>query len=136
MVLWYSALLTNGFAKSLGKEDILQACVAEYVNQKYPDVLFHHSPNEGKRGKFAQWKIKLFVVRSMPDVMIYKPRFKADGKIRYCGCAIELKIKPNKLSDKQAEVLLELEQAGWQQNVCYDFSSAVRIIDNYLNGKK
>lgn len=136
MVLWYAVITKNGFFDSLGKEDILQASVAEYIRQKYPDVLFHHSPNEGKRGMFAQWKIKLFGVRSMPDVMIYKPRFKEDGKIRYCGCAIELKVKPNVLTSNQETVLQELEQVGWQQHVCYDFSGAVGVIDNYLNGKK
>lgn len=131
MLQWYAHITGNGFFKNLGKEDLLQAAFSEYVRYKYPKVLYHHSPNEGRRGKFAQWLLKLFTVRSMPDCMFYAPKFKENG-IKHCGLCIELKIKPNKLSANQQTVLQELEQAGWYQAVCYDLSSAITILNNYM----
>ena len=44
----------KGFIKKFGKENLLQSMVSEYIRYSYPDILFHHSPNEGKRGHFAR----------------------------------------------------------------------------------
>jgi len=131
MLLWYSDISKNGFFDTLGNEDLLQAAFSQYVKIKYPTVLYHHSPNEGKRGAFASWKIKLFIIRSMPDCMIYKPKFKENG-IQHCGLAIELKYANNRVTELQKEVLEELKTAGWQTWVCSTLGNAISMLHNYM----
>lgn len=117
----------NPFEKYLTKEDHLQMQVATYLNLQYPDLLWHHCPNEGKRTAFERYKIKNFGIRAgMPDIMIFK---KHDV---YCGLAIELKIRPNTMTKKQLECMDGLWRAGWNHVVCYDFDEAKKIIDLYM----
>lgn len=73
-------------------------------------------------------------VRSgMPDVMIFNYKInKENNKLIHTGLAIELKIKPNKPTENQLEVLGLLKKQGWQTHVCYDFDKAKSVIDNYL----
>lgn len=137
MLLWYSTISRNSFFAPKGKhkgltgENLVQAAFSEYVGYKYPKVLYHHSPNEGDRKGFAKWLIELFTIRSIPDCMFYTPKFKENG-IGSCGLAIELKYGSNKCSPKQEEVLEELAENGWSTYVCYDLSSAMTVLNNYM----
>ena len=143
----------NPFDKFLGPEDHLHIQVVQYLQLQYPDVFFIHTPNEGKRTKFEQYKFKILGgTPGVPDIMIYK--FRYDVKIEQgvmpgttddipnfllshydinVGLAIELKIKPNKPTPAQLECLHQLEKAGWKTHVIYDFDDAKEIIDIYLS---
>ena len=121
------------------KEEILQKSVADYFRLQYPNVLFCHIANERKTTPARGAKLKKLGVKSgMPDVMVFTPKYKksADKEIiglDYLGLAIELKIKPNKPSENQIEVLGKLKKNGWNAKVCYSFDEAKKIIDTYLN---
>ncbi len=136
LYLIYAKICRNPLFKYLGPENHLQIFVSQYVKFAYPNVLCHHSPNEGKRGNFARWLIDLFIVRSIPDIMIYK---QVDGSVGncvgcYCGLAIELKVKGGKLTGRQQECLDQLEVAGWYVKTLFTFDCAKKLIDGYLQG--
>ena len=131
----------NPFDKYLTKEDHLHLQVVEYLRWQYPNVLFGHWPNEGKRSPFERYKAKkLGMVKGWPDIMIFKQvDFPVDIKLNeywdYNGLAIELKIKPNKLTNEQIEILQRLDGNNWYTKVCYTFDEAKETIDFYLGGK-
>ncbi len=128
LYLIYAKISRNPLFKYIKGEDHLQIFVSQYVAFKYPDVLCHHSPNEGKRGIFARWIVQLFIVHSVPDVMIYH----YDNKCQYHGLAIELKVGNNKCTPKQMKCLEQLADAGWTVTVSKTFKHAKGCIDNHL----
>ena len=108
------------------KEDDLQKAVATYLDLK--NVLWFHPPLERKTSFQAGARLKKKGVKSgVPDCLIFEPR---DS---FNGLAIELKIKPNKVSINQIEWLTRLKNNKWSTNVAYSFDEAKEIIDNYLN---
>ena len=48
----------KGFKKYLGEEDKLQRSVVTYLNWEYPEAIFTHVPNEGRRTPFERFKFK------------------------------------------------------------------------------
>ena len=44
----------KGFKKYLGEEDKLQRSVVEYLKWEYPEAIFTHVPNEGRRTPFER----------------------------------------------------------------------------------
>ena len=136
LYLLYAKISLNPLFKYITPEGHLQIFVSQYVKFKYPNVLCHHSPNEGKRGIFARWMLDLFIVRSVPDVMIYHAgSVKPKGQTRYnfCGLAIELKIKGGKLTPRQSECLGQLSAADWYVHTLFTFDCAKKVIDEYLS---
>lgn len=120
----------NGFEKYLGREDHLQKQVLSYLQFQYPTVPVHHSPLEGKRTRFEQFKIKWLGVRAgFPDLFIAAPHGQRHGLF------IELKVKPNKTTEGQRAWLEELSRQGYYASVCYSFDEAKSVIDNYMNNK-
>lgn len=126
----FAKLTTNPLFKYLGKEDHLQIKVACYMATNYPEVLMHHSPNEGKRTPIEQLRVKYFGVKALPDVMVYKHGWVGEGICH--GLAIELKIKPNKLSKNQKEILNKLKESGWKTAICYNLEDTITQINDYL----
>lgn len=51
----------------------------------------------------------------------------------YIGLYIEMKVKPNKLTENQKEWLRELRRAGHFTAVCYSFEEAQKLIEEYLS---
>nr|DAP00690.1 MAG TPA: Nuclease [Caudoviricetes sp.] len=112
----------------MNKEDNLLLSVASYLRLQYPNVLFCHIANERKTSIQQGAKLKRLGVRAgMPDILIFQPNK------TYSGLAIELKIKPNKPTKNQLEVLTMLSNNNWNTAVCYDFDEAKNLIDNHLN---
>lgn len=132
LYLLYAKISLNPLFKYITPEGHLQIFVSQYVKFKYPNVLCHHSPNEGKRGTFARWMLDLFIVKSVPDLMIYKPVYVEGWKNQCCGLAIELKIKGGKLTGRQQACLDQLEVAGWYAKTLFTFDCAKKVIDSYL----
>lgn len=118
----------NGFFKYLTKEDNLQLALCNYLKMAYRDVIFHHSPNEGKRSYFERFKLKIMGVSSgFPDLFI------PIAKGGYHGLFIELKIKPNKCTDNQKKWIKYIIEQGYKADICYDFDEAKKVIDDYLS---
>lgn len=112
------------------KEDQLQIAVSNYLKLQYPNVFWCHPPNGGKRNAMEGAKFKSMGVRAgMPDLLIFEQRHYG-GFAR--ALAIELKIKPNKVTPEQTECLAQLKSRSWQTEVCYSFDEAKKIIDEYL----
>jgi VRR-NUC domain len=112
----------NPFDKYLGAEDKIQIAVCEYVKMQYPSCAIHHSPNEGKRSKFEQYKLKKMYTKSgFPDLMLlYK------GKMLF----IELKAsKKVAFTDNQKEWLETFNDNGIEAYACIGFDAAKEIID-------
>jgi len=118
------------------REQDLNIAVADYLTLQYPDVLFCHIANERKTSKLRGGKFKQMGVKSgMPDVMIFKTKIEDDefGLKITPGLAIELKIKPNTLTENQQEILQKLKKENWLTKVCYSFDEAKEFIDSELN---
>lgn len=110
------------------KEDELQIQVITYLQIQYKDKLFFHVPNGGSRNPREGAKLKrMGVLPGVCDVLILNPM----GS--WNGCAIELKIKPNKVTDSQVDFIGKLDKINWYTKVCYDFESAKNVIDIYFS---
>ena len=119
--------LNNPFYKYLGKEDILQHKVMNYLQTKYPNVYAIHVPNEGKRTPFMQYKFKyLGGKRGIPDILIFK------GNKQKNGLAIELKVGYNKPTRSQFEALESLKNSNWEVHWTNDYDKTIEIINDYL----
>ena len=132
LYLIYAKISRNPLFKYIKDEGHLQIFVSQYVKFKYPNVLCHHSPNEGKRGTFARWMIGLFVVHAVPDIMIYAIQQTGHDVIDSYGLAIELKVGRNKPTDRQVACMLQLDRAGWKTRTHVNFADAKNTIDAYL----
>ena len=116
--------MANGLDKYLGPEDHVHILVCTYLRMMHPYAHFHHSPNEGKRGRVAQYKItRMGVSSGFPDLIIF-----------YEGhhLGLELKAGKNKASANQVAWLQILEENGWDTAVCTGFDQAQRVIDQWF----
>ena len=108
----------NPFHKYVGPEDHLQHQVITWLAWQYPKLKYHHSPNEGKRSKFEQFKFKYLGSDSgFPDLIFPEIHL-----------VIELKIKPNKPTPAQREWLDYFRSIRWTAEVCYSFDEAIGVI--------
>ena len=109
-------------------EDDMAMSVATYLKLQYPKVLFTHSPNGGKRNarEGARFK-RMGVKRGMVDFLIFDSN---NPHIR--GVAIELKVKPNKCTPEQVEVIEQFKTLKWAAYVCYSYDEAQQVIDKHL----
>lgn len=113
-----------GIEKYFGEEDHLHIQVCNYLKFQYPNVLFHHSPNEGKRGYVQQAKIKAMGVKAgFPDLIIM-----FGGR----NLALELKTEKGRPTTWQKKWMEELKDNGWTAEIAYGFLEAKNIIDRFL----
>lgn len=121
-------MTTNPYDKYLTKEDRMQESVMKYIATKYPSAFAVHIPNEGKRTRFEQYKLKkMGVMAGMPDLMIFDPR------ANLSGLAIELKAGYNKPTENQKKCLRELENRNWRVLWSNSLDEILTEIDNYLS---
>lgn len=119
--------LNNPFEKYLGREDVFQHQVMEYLKNKYPGVYAIHVPNEGKRSPFERFKFKYLGGQAgIPDILI----FHANKK--YNGLAIELKVAYNKPTENQLIAMANLKKSNWKVHWLNDYEKTIEIIDDYL----
>jgi len=113
--------------KGLGKEDQSQMACVRWFSLQYPNILLHHSPNGGSRHLLEGAKFKkMGTVAGFSDIFIMKP---ARG---FHGLFVELKVKPNKLTDKQEEFLQKAKAERYATAVCYSFEEFVKVVTQYL----
>ena len=110
------------------KEDNLQMAAAQYFD--YLGILWCHIANERKATIKQGRRLKKKGVKAgVPDCFIFEPR---GG---YNGLVIEIKVKPNVVTEAQKKWITELQKRGWAGSVCYDFDQVKTVIDNYLKLK-
>lgn len=86
-------------------------------------------PNGGRRDIREAMSLKKEGVRpGVPDLILATPRG-AHGAL-----FIEFKIKPNKPSVLQQEMMERLEEQGYKCAVCYTLDQAIKVVEDYLQG--
>jgi len=111
---------------SLKEADLQKSCV-KWFRHQYPNILLHHSPNEGKRSpQYMNWLKTLGTLPGCPDILIFEAR----GK--WHGLAIEMKAPGGKLTDNQEWFIQKLQAAGWQCHECRGIEEFMSIVIKYL----
>lgn len=106
-----------------GPEDHFQHSVIVWIQLQYPNLRYHHSPNEGRRTPFEQFRFKyLGSDAGFPDLLFVSLRL-----------VIELKIKPNRPTPDQLYWLEYFKSIGWRAEVCYTFEEVKKVIEEELN---
>ena len=120
----------NPYQKYLKGEDQLQRAVINYISMQYPNAIFTHPMNEGKRTPFEQYKMKYLGAKpGIPDLLIFTPNANRSG------LAIELKYKYNKPTPNQIKWLKWLENCNWAVNWHNSFDDCINTINKYFNNE-
>lgn len=124
-------ITSNPYYRFFGEEDRLQAAACQFINLQYPNVLWCHVPNEGKRTKYEQFKALAFGIKAgVSDIMIYEPnRF-------YNGLCIELKAKKGTTTQNQKDFLKEIEKRGWKIAICRSIDEVIIMLESYFSISK
>lgn len=124
-------ITSNPFYKYLKEEDRLQVSACQYLNLQYPNILWCHVPNEGKRTKFEIFKALAFGIKAgVSDILIYEP-----NKF-YNGLCIELKAKKGTLTDNQKDFLEKIAKRGWQTAICRSIDEVIVTVESYFEISK
>lgn len=108
-------------------EHRLQCACVRWLRLQHPNVLCFAIPNGGARSALTGAMLKAEgVVAGVPDLMIAVP----NGW--HAGLFVEMKVKPNRPSKEQVQVIKRLEDVGYKVAVCYSFDEFVKIATDYL----
>lgn len=114
------------FADWLGPEDHLHHSIIVWFRLQYPKIKVHHSPLEGRRTAFEQFKFQYLGSDSgFPDLLFPELRL-----------VIECKIKPRKPTEDQIEWLEYFRSIGWRAEICYTFEEAQKVIEEEIKKLK
>jgi hypothetical protein len=111
-------------------EHIEQVKVVQHIRAFYPDIIIAAIPNGGDRT--ASERVRLHsegVLAGMPDLCVLEP------KNGFHGLFVEMKTKAGVVSEKQSAVGLQLNTKGYLCLVSRSAPDAIKIIEDYLNGK-
>lgn len=119
----------NYFKKPMQQEESReQMLVVNYVNNKYPAVLFTSAL--GGTGTSIRQRVKhkkLGYCKSWPDLTFLSPR---GG---FHGLVIELKKTGGKCNDEgQIAFLVEADRLGYKAVCCIGYDIAIKTIDSYM----
>ena len=99
-----------------------------HINPAY--ALAFHIPNERKASIARRVALKRAGLRKgVPDICVPVPNEK------YHALYIEMKIKPNKASTEQMELLRHLNAVGNYAVLCWSSGEAMDILDKYIANK-
>ena len=101
---------------------------AAYAQAEYPELeLLFAIPNGGHRHKATAGRLRAEgVKRGVPDVCLPIPRG------NYAGLWIEMKYGRNKPTADQERWIEALRAAGHRVEVCYEWTEARDVIEEYL----
>jgi len=117
----------NPFEKYLTKENKFQRAVAQWLNMQHGELLWWHTPNEGKRSTFERWLAKVLGIRAgVSDIII------VHQNAVYNGIAMELKVGNNKPTQAQQDFLQHAKRQGFYTCVCYDLQQVMQVVNNYM----
>ena len=129
----------NPFEKFLGIEDRLQISCFQYAQMQFKGLLIHHSPNEGRRTPFEQYKIRQLGVKAgFPDFICFNNFQTSNHDIstayKYKGLAIEFKAiykngKKNTETPEQIEWGGRLIDQGFFYTVITSFDDFKKLVD-------
>jgi hypothetical protein len=111
-------------------EHIDQVKVVQHFRAFYPDIIIAAIPNGGDRT--ASERVRLHsegVLAGMPDLCVLEP------KNGFHALFVEMKTKAGVVSGKQSALGLQLNAKGYQAVVARSAPDAIKIIEDYLNGK-
>jgi hypothetical protein len=120
---------TNPFEKYLSKEDVMQAEIARILSLRFPDLLWWHTANEGRRTPYEQYKFKALGGKSgVSDfVILQETNFSK-------GLMLEIKCGANGCSADQVDFLVRSVQNGYTGAVVYDFApDALDLISEHIH---
>jgi hypothetical protein len=101
-----------------------------HTGQRPELALLFAVPNGGKRDKRTAAKLKAEGVRAgVPDLCLPVAR----GV--YHGLFIEMKVGRNKAEPEQLWWIEQLTRQGYYCQICYDWSKAMEILIDYLDGR-
>ena len=110
--------------------------ILRMYEDKYPELKWVHAiPNGGHRHISVARKMKAEGVKAgVWDlfVPVIKDEVKCHTFIGYCGLYVEMKVKPNKLTDNQKAFRDEVGDA-YEWAVCYSAVEACHVIGEYLD---
>lgn len=108
-------------------EDMEQLLVVKYLLTT--DLVFHHSPNGGKRFITTAKRLKaLGCSPGFPDIVIFTKPKKSEYKDK-AGLAIELKkVGSARPTVHQKKWLNDLAKNGWISAVCHGHKAAIELI--------
>lgn len=113
---------------ALKPETLFQIAVKQFCDLHHIPMM--HVPNEGKRnqttGKILQ---RMGMRKGFSDCFFPK------GNQQFKGLFIELKVKPNKLTEHQIAFLEEMLSYGYDACVCYNIDEAMIVIKRFYNLK-
>lgn len=95
-----------------------------YTHKRAYEVGYHIS-NEGKRSLFSRAKAQ-GIKKGMLDIHI------PIANKNHIGLFIELKIKPNKPTKEQLDMMIKLTKEGHECHVCYTLEDAIEVTDLYM----
>jgi hypothetical protein len=126
-------------------EEQEQAVLCDWL--RLHNIVFHHSPNEGKHA--VQYRVKqarLGVSKGFPDILIFDiPGILVTDECTtvtkdafLCsGIAIELKRrKGGKASPEQKQWLADLERRGWVTHLCHGADEAIEWLESLGFGRR
>src|SRR6516225_1089574 len=105
--------------------------LAAYAMSKYPDLKYMHSSLNGVHLTSTQAKIAKGqgMLAGVSDIFLPTKRG------NYSGLYIEMKVKPNILTDAQIKYMEYVKTQDYYAEVCYSWHAAKDLIINYLENK-
>lgn len=105
------------------------ACkMLSHVHPAY--ALAWHVPNERKASIRRRVSLaRAGVKKGVPDITVPVPNKK------YGGLYIEMKVKPNRPSPEQLNLIEQLKLAGNFALVCYSASDAIEVVKRYIQNQ-
>ena len=109
-------------------EYVLQVQCVSWFWLQYPGKLIWHTKNDGAKNIRQASRDKAMGIRAgVPDLFIAEP---VHG---YHGLFVELKVKPNKPTEKQERMIDWLRLRGFRVKVSYSFEEFCEAVKDYFN---
>lgn len=111
------------------REHNLQVACVRWFRYQYPNAIIYAIPNGGQRNAIVAAKLKAEgVLAGVPDLFV------AVAAKGWHGMYIEMKDgTQGRLSLHQANMIVKLQQAGYNCVVCRSFEDFQQQCDNYLH---
>ncbi len=116
--------------KRIPREEIEHERFKNWIDHKYPNLLYWHTPNGGSRHPAEAAKLKrMGVKRGVPDF------FFPESSAGFKGLFIEMKpprAHRSTLSEEQRDMLRKLRSMNYYCAVAYGCQEAEEILEEYL----
>ncbi|MCF0190177.1 MAG: VRR-NUC domain-containing protein [Marinilabiliaceae bacterium] len=110
------------------KEHQLQVACVRWFKLQYPKSIIYAVPNGGARNVIVAAKLKAEgVLAGVPDLFV------AEAQNGFHGLYIEMKVKPNRLSNHQKRIIPILQDKGYYVSVCYTLEEFIDAIRTYFS---